>query len=157
MKDLLTEEIRSEFTGLAEMQLGAGDYSATVTGVAKLMEKAVELEKFEAERKDKLDEQRRNEELDAVKRELDEQERENRLYLQEKQLEFQQRQIELQEQQHKQTKKGNTIQTLVTVGTALLAAGVTVWGTIVTLDFEKDWTITTSAGKGFLGRLFTKK
>ena len=48
------------------------------------------------------------------------------------------------------------------IGYAMNAAGiivpvvVTIWGTIVTLEFEKEGTVTTMPGKSFINRLFKK-
>lgn len=157
MQDLLAGEIKSEFGKLTNVELGSSEHTAAVTSLTKLMEKNIELKKFDVEREDKLELQRRQEELEQVKLELDKQERQNRLDLQAKQLELQQKQIDLQKEQHKQNVKNNTIQILVAVGTTLLTAALTVWGTNTTLEFEKEGTVTTTAGRGFMGRLFNKK
>lgn len=45
----------------------------------------------------------------------------------------------------------------VTVGIALVQIGLTVWGTNKCLKFEETGTVTTSAGRNFINRLFSKK
>lgn len=45
---------------------------------------------------------------------------------------------------------------IAVIGVAVPAT-ITVWGTLVALDFEKTGVITTIAGKGFFGRLIPKK
>lgn len=157
MKELLTEEITSEMDILSKMPIGTTDYTAAVNGVTKLVEKVVELEKFEAEKNDKLETQKKQEELQRAQIEKIEMERQDRLDLQSKQLELQQKQLDLQEKQHKQNVKNTTMQILLAVGTTIFTAAVTIWGTKTTLEFEKEGTVTTSAGRSFLGQLFNKR
>ena len=53
IETLLHVEIADEFDALAQMKKGADDYKATVEGVSKLMDKAIEIEKLEADRIEK--------------------------------------------------------------------------------------------------------
>ena len=53
IKNLLDDEIRSEMEDLAKMGLGSDDYKATVDGLTKLVDRRIELEKVENERKEK--------------------------------------------------------------------------------------------------------
>lgn len=159
MKDLLTEEIGQEFEGLKNMELGTKECETAINGITKLMEKAIELEKFEVEQQVNFDKQARQEELEDVKMELDKQERENRLYLQEKQLELQKKQVELQEAQQKHNKWNSALQILATVGIGLAGLAVTVWGTKYTTSKELDDGLiqTTEAGKAHTRGLFNRK
>jgi uncharacterized membrane protein (DUF106 family) len=153
MKDLLVEEVKSELGELSKLDVGTQEYTAAITGITKLMEKSVEIDRFEAEKLDKLN----LNDQERLKREQMEQERKDRLSLQEMQMEIQRRQIKLQEEQQKANVRNNTLQILTMVGTTVLTAAITVWGTNTTLEFEKEGTVTTSAGKSFLGKLFNKK
>ena len=45
----------------------------------------------------------------------------------------------------------------ITIGCALLTALVTVWGTKASFEFEKEGTITTIMGRGFINKLLPKK
>ena len=158
MKDLLKGELEAQFAAVQNLNLGSIEHEKTVAGLTKLMSTQIELEKFEADKQLKLDEQKRQADLDAVKMELDKQERENRLYLQEKELELKQKQVELQEKQHKENKKNNMLQLLTTVTISLVGFGLTVWGTKYTMEYEDKGVIpTTLAGREHTRGLFNKK
>ena len=62
IKTILLEEIEDELNDLAGLDLGSDEYKAGVDGVAKLMDRAIEMEKMDREAKDKVDE-RENENL----------------------------------------------------------------------------------------------
>ncbi len=51
----LHEEISAEFEDLKKMQLGGDEYKATVDGLTKLMDRAIEIERFEQESQDKAE------------------------------------------------------------------------------------------------------
>ena len=51
----LHEEISAEFEDLKKMQLGCDEYKATVDGLTKLMDRAIEIERFEQESQDKAE------------------------------------------------------------------------------------------------------
>ena len=58
---LLHEKIKSDFETLKELEVGSGAYTATVDGVAKLMDRAIEIDKLNADQQLKqkqLDEDR---------------------------------------------------------------------------------------------------
>jgi len=171
MRTLLTEEIQAELESVKSMELGTKEYEVVIKGLSTLIDKAIELDKFDADCR-KLDMQARKEELEKEQKEneredrLDieakklaqaETDRQDRLNLQSKQLELQQEQFELQMVQHNENKKNNALQILVAIGTTLLTVGLTVWGTNTTLNFEKEGTVTTSAGRGFIAKLFSKR
>jgi len=63
MNKILTKEIRTEFEELGEMEIGSEQYKTTVDGLTKLVDRAVEIEKFEIEHEDKI-EQMEEEKLD---------------------------------------------------------------------------------------------
>ena len=52
---LLREEIESEFKELSKITPGGEDYKVTVDGIAKLMDRAIEMEKNEIDRQDRID------------------------------------------------------------------------------------------------------
>jgi uncharacterized membrane protein len=56
IKTILLEEIEDELNDLAGLDLGSDEYKAGVDGVAKLMDRAIEMEEIERESKDKVDE-----------------------------------------------------------------------------------------------------
>lgn len=54
-------------------------------------------------------------------------------------------------------KKQNRVNNFILIGTTLLTVGVTVWGTLKTFEFEKEGTVTTIMGRGFINKLLPKK
>ena len=54
IKDLLCEEIESEFEGLKSMDLGSEKHKATVDGLTKLVDRAIEIKKVEIENDEKV-------------------------------------------------------------------------------------------------------
>lgn len=63
MTNLLNKEIRNEFEKLGGMEIGSEQYKTTVDGLTKLVDRAVEIEKFEIEH-DNTIEQMKEEKLD---------------------------------------------------------------------------------------------
>ena len=52
---LLREEIESEFKELSEITPGGDEYRVAVDGITKLMDRAIEMEKNEIDRQDRID------------------------------------------------------------------------------------------------------
>ena len=52
---LLREEIESEFKELSKIAPGGEDYKIAVDGITKLMDRAIEMEKNEIDRQDRID------------------------------------------------------------------------------------------------------
>lgn len=133
MQNLLNEEITAELQTLNGMtDIGNGEYSEIIKGVTSLIDRSTAIDKLEIDKEMKLREQ------------------DQQLYLQEMQL-------QLQKDQYISDRRSKTAQILITIGTAVLTAAITVWGTNTTLKFEEEGIVTTSAGKSFLGRLIPKK
>ena len=65
--------------------------------------------------------------------------------------------IKLEAKQAKDNKISQWIGYAINVAGIVIPVAVTIWGTKVTLNFEKEGTITTMSGKGFASRLFPKK
>lgn len=139
MEDLLKEVITEGLNELKDTNLESNYYNDRAQGIAKLIEKRIELDKFETERFDKENEAIRQRELDEQKKEIEK------------------AQLDLQKKQVRATKINTALQVAATVGVAVLGAVVTVWGTNVTLEFEQEGIVTSSAGKNFVGRLFNSK
>lgn len=53
IKTALNDELLSEINELGNAQLGTEDYKTTVDGIAKLMDRAIELEKIDIEQREK--------------------------------------------------------------------------------------------------------
>lgn len=62
-----------------------------------------------------------------------------------------------EEQRIEDEKKDRLVKNGISIGGALLTAGVTIWGTLKSLKFEETGTVTTIIGRGFIGNLLKKK
>lgn len=63
MSKMLNKEIQSEFEKLEMMDIGSDQYKATVDGLTKLVDRAVEVEKLNIEHENKI-EQMKEEKID---------------------------------------------------------------------------------------------
>lgn len=125
IETLWGNEIKSELGLLADREIGTEEYRITVDGIAKLMDRKIELKKFEAECAQK----------DMVHN-------------------INQLEYELKLRQLEADKRDRLIKNVIScvgIGLPLL---VTIWGTIVSLNFEKEGVVTTGAGRGFINKLF---
>lgn len=125
IKTLLEEEIKEEFEELGKTEIGTEAYKTTVDGLTKLVDRAIELEKAEADREDRI----------AA--------RESELNLKEQQLEDE--------------KKDRKVKNGLTAAGIIIPTVVTIWGTIKSIKFEQEGTITTIMGRGFINKLLPKK
>ena len=50
IENLLDEEIKEQFGGLSEIEIGSDSYKTTVDGLTKLIDRSIELKKIESER-----------------------------------------------------------------------------------------------------------
>ena len=63
---------------------------------------------------------------------------------------------ELKQAQLEATKKDNHVKNAISIAGILVPIGVTIWGTLKAFEFEKDGTVTTLIGKGFINKLIHK-
>ena len=124
-KSQLSTEIKDELETLGKLKVGSDEYRTAVDSVTKLMDRAIELEKLEAE---------------IEKCEVD---RENDCYYKDQEL--------------KSNKKGRIVRDTIEIASIVVPTVVAIWGTLVTLEFEKEGTVTTFAGRSFISKLFLKK
>lgn len=114
METMLCNEIKTEFENLKSMELGSEEYKATLDGLTKLMDRAIELDNSEFEHQEKL-----------------------------------------------KAMKDERISRWVDLGLKatgiLLPAAITIWGVFATFEFEKEGTVTTIMGRGFIQKLLPKK
>lgn len=54
-------------------------------------------------------------------------------------------------------KKDRVIKNVINVAGIVIPTVITVWGTLATFEFEKEGTVTTSIGRGFINKLLPKK
>lgn len=125
IETLWDAEIKNELELLSTRDIGTEESKAMIDGIAKLMDKKIELMKFNADCQQKKD-----------IHDLD-------------QLEY-----ELKKQQLREDKKDRLVKNIMTGAGIALPLLVTIWGTIVSLNFEKEGVVTTGAGRGFINKLF---
>jgi hypothetical protein len=65
--------------------------------------------------------------------------------------------IALKREQIEGEKKGRTIQIILGVGGIIVPAVLTIWGTKASFEFEKEGTITTIMGRGFINKLIPRR
>lgn len=132
IETLLHDEIQSELEALKEMEVGTKEYDSTVAGLTKLIDRAIEMDKYNIAHEEKLAER--------------DEEKEN--------LEYER---ELKTQQMKEERIDRIVKNIFTGLGIALPLMVTVWGTNKSLKFEETGTVTTTIGRGFLNKLLPKK
>lgn len=122
---LLRDEIQEEFEDLRSAKPGSEEYKTTVDGLTKLMDRAIEIEKFEADVQAKAE---TRETEDKMKRE-----------------------------QMADDKKDRLVKNCLTAAGIIIPSLITIWGTVKSLKFEQEGTVTTIVGRGFINKLLPKK
>lgn len=114
LEKMLNEEIQSEFECLKDLEAGTKEYDSTVDGLAKLMDRAIAIDKLNIEHDEKED-LAREERIDRI------------------------------------------VKHIINAASFVLPTLVTIWGVKASFEFEKDGTITTMMGRGFINKLLPKK
>lgn len=125
IETLLYDEIETLYEKLRTLKPGSDEHKAVLDEVAKLMDRAIELDKIESDCKEK-----------AAARESE-------------QL--------MKQQQLKDESKDRIVKNLISAAGVVLPLIVTVWGTKVSMNFEKEDSFTTIMGRGFINKLLPKK
>lgn len=125
VETMLHDEILNEFEELKKLEVGSDGYQAAVDGISKLLDRAIEYDKLDAE---------------CNERSL------NRGFEEDYKL-----QLAEDEKRDRRIKNGITIAGIV------IPSLITIWGTIKSLNFEKEGTVTTIMGRGFINKLLPKK
>ena len=122
---LLEVEIEEKLNKLSDMKPGTDEYKVAVDSITKLLDRAIEMDKFDSERNDQL-----------KYREHDEQVR-----------------LEVAANEDKKYK----IDKIIAIGSIVIPAILTIWGTKASFKFEETGTITTGIGRKFMDKLIFKK
>ena len=125
VETMLHDEILNEFEELKKLEVGSDGYRAAVDGISKLLDRAIEYDKLDAECNERS--LNRGFEEDYKLRLAEDEKRDRRI------------------------KNGITIAGIV------IPSLITIWGTIKSLNFEKEGTVTTIMGRGFINKLLPKK
>ena len=121
IKETLYKEIEDELQALSEIEVGTDEYKSSVDGVTKLLDRAIEIEKHEAEMKER--------EAERIAKNI----------------------------QAAEEQKDRVVKNYISAGGVVLPLLVTIWGTLKSFKFEKDGTVTTIMGRGFINKLLPKK
>lgn len=132
IETLWDAEIKNELELIATRDIGTEDSKVMIDGVTKLMDRRIELKRFDAECQQK----KAIQELNQLEYELKKQE------------------YELKKQQLREDKRDRLVKNIMTGAGIVLPLFVTIWGTVVSLNFEKEGVVTTGAGRGFVNKLF---
>ena len=121
----LHDEIGREIAILEGMEEGTESYKALVDGVTKLTDRAIAIDRFNAEVEEKAATQKFENELKL--------------------------------KQMKEEKIDRIVKNCLSAVGIILPIGITVWGTKASFRFEKEGTVTTIMGRGFINKLLPKK
>lgn len=125
IETMLHGEILNEFEELKKLKVGSEEYRTAVDGIGKLLDRAIEYDKLDAECNDK-----------SLNRGFEEDYK-----------------LQLAEDE----KRDRRIKNIITIAGIVVPSVITIWGTIVSLNFEKEGTVTTIMGRGFINKLLPKK
>ena len=131
-KTMLEEEIRSEIEDIGKIDIGSEKHKIATEALSKLMDKYNDMEKTEIESQEKYDDR--------------EAEREHR-----------EAERELKKTQIRHEHRAALVKNVLTGVSVLGGFALTVWGTKVSINFEKEGTFTTIMGRGFIQKLLPKK
>ena len=121
----LYDEINAEFEDLSKMALGTEEYKITIDGLTKLMDRAIDMKKFDTEYAERID----NQKMDNC----------------------------LKQKQMDEERKDRLIKNGISIAGIVIPSLITIWGTVKSMEFEKEGTITTIIGRGFINKLLPKK
>jgi hypothetical protein len=127
-KEALDGEISTELEVLESMETNSEDYKIMVEGLTKLIDRSMELEKIEISKA---------QEAEKIKNEAEK--------------------MKIEAEQAKTNKIFQWIGYGISAAGIVIPVAVTIWGTKVTLNFEKEGTVTTMMGRGFINKLLPKK
>lgn len=125
VETVLNDEILNEFEELRKLKVGSDEYRTAVDGISKLLDRAIEYDKLDAECNEK-----------SLNRGFDEDYK-----------------LQLAEDE----KRDRRIKNGITIAGIAIPSVITIWGTIKSLNFEKEGTVTTIMGRGFINKLLPKK
>ena len=143
----LREEIDAQIGYLGKMEGQTDEYKAKVDSITKLLDRAIEMEKLAREHEDRVASQ-------EAERAMKEKQAEAELEFKREQMNAEN---DLKVKQMEEERKDRFVKNSISVAGILLPIAVTIWGTKKSFEFEKEGTITTIMGRGFLSKLLPKK
>ena len=143
IQTLLCEEIQYELNSLKDVEIGTDAYKTTVDTIAKLADRAIELEKLNVEQDEKV--KSRESDIDLRTRQLEEQ------------IESRKLDADLRTKQMEEERKNRLVNNCLVAAGIAIPSLITIWGTLKSFEFEKEGTVTTIMGRGFINKLLPKK
>ena len=143
IKEQLYAEVESELETLSGLDVGSDEYKVAVEGLAKLIDRSIEIKKIE------LDDQAKKENRDFEREKYEAEKQEKAL--------VRETETSMKLEQAKNDKKFKWIEIGIAVAGIVIPTGIKVWGTLKTLKFEETGTVTTLSGKAHVNSLFSKK
>lgn len=143
IQSLLCEEIKAELVSLKDAEFGSDLYKATVDSIVKLTDRAIELEKLDIEHEEKV--KNRETDTDLKTQQLEEQIKSREL------------DIELRTKQMEEERQNRLLSNVLVAAGIIVPSLITIWGTLKSFEFEKEGTVTTIMGRGFINKLLPKK
>ena len=128
IENLLIDEVKYELEELRGLSMGSKEHEIAVGDLAKLMDRAIELEKLNILDKENF---KKREDVAFEK--------------------------EFKLSQMKEEQKAQKVRVYIDVAGIVLPCIVTIWGTLKSFEFEKEGTVTTIMGRGFINKLLPKK
>lgn len=151
IETLLHKEIAANLKLMENMARDSEEYKQVAKNTTDLMDRAIDMEKIHADTAAK--DASRELERELKFKQLDD---EHELKL--KQLEDQEyariADHELKLQQAGEERKGRIWRDVISIAGIVVPTWLAVWGTKASFKFEQEGTITTSAGRNFIGKLF---
>jgi hypothetical protein len=172
IEELLRGEIETELDGLSDLKLGEKDHQTAIEGLAKLADKMIEIEKVSIDHDEKAktrEETKAQREFEndlkkqqlELEKDLKKQQLELEKDLKKQQLELEKEkvklEIDLKREQIEEDRKDRFIRNCISIAGIIIPTLVTIWGTKKSFEFEKEGTITTIMGRGFINKLLPKK
>lgn len=133
---LMQDVIMDELQQLKRMDVGSTEHKNAVDSVTKLVDKAIEMDKIQMDMEERTDNRKKEAEAKERQAELDR---------------------EFKAKQHEDEKKDRLVKNCIAIGGIVIPAILTVWGTVQSFKFEKEGTVTTIMGRGFVNKLLPKK
>ena len=143
IKDHLNDEIVDELKQLKGIDVGTEEFKVTVEELIKLVDRAITIEKLEIERAERLEIRTAERELKQLQLDAD--------------LHHRNVEQSLKERQMESERRDQLIRNCIAAAGIIIPSFITIWGTYKSFEFEKEGTITTIMGRGFINKLLPKK
>lgn len=167
MRQLLRDEIQDEMKYLKEMNVGTDEYKVTVEGLVKLVDRAIEIDKLEAEAQERAEKQKYTEEAAKIDQDLKAQQVAVAKLTAEFERDIKSKQYEstkaatefensIKAKQAESDDKDRLIRNIIAITGIVVPSLITIWGSIRSWKFEETGSYTSLTGRGFINKLFSR-